>query len=246
MLLGEKNIRTHLNNAEWKKLMKNRARIYIGVAFVVISMVCISNAQAVLDTQTYGFNNITNNNAANAALGELQLTVVVSEYLEADSKIGFQFINAGPADCVITEIYFQDGFGSMDGFVEIDESLEVNNEPVVDFKQEDVGNVNPKNLPGGKSINPEFIATAAFSIEPVNPEPTWGVAPEEWVKIVYSLKPGKTYANIIEELENADLRIGIHVQSYADGGSESFITPEPASMALLALGGLILRKRREV
>jgi hypothetical protein len=149
-------------------------------------------------------------------------------------------MNDGPDNCVITEIYFQDG--SLLGFASIDESLSD-----VDFKEEEVGNVNPKNLPGGKSINPEFIATTAFSIEPVNPEPKWGVNPGEWLEIVYSLQSGKHYDNIIQELNNQTLRIGIHVQSFADGGSESFVnTPEPATMVLLGLGGLVLRKRRKI
>ncbi len=217
--------------------MKNQTRMYINVLLVMIGMVCISNAQAGLDMETYDFYNITHNNAANAAIGESQLSVQVSDY--GTNLVGFKFMNAGLEDCIITEIYFQDG--SILGFASIDESLSG-----VDFKEEEVGSVSPKNLPGGKSIDPQFIATTGFSIEPVNPEPTWGVEPGEWVEIVYSLQPGKTYANIIEELNNADVRIGIHVQSFGNGGSESFVNvPEPATMVLLGLGGLMLRKRRE-
>jgi hypothetical protein len=229
--------------------MRNQAKMCISVALVLVGMVCISSAQAVLDTQTYGFYNITNNSAANALTGESQLLVEVLEK-EPDvgslNLVGFKFINSGPADCAITEIYFQTG--SILGFASIDESL-----PKVDFKEEFIGTdskgdaVSPVNLPGGESIDPKFIATTALSIEPVNPEPYWGIEPGEWVEIVYSLKADKTYENIIEELENADLRIGIHVQSYADDGSESFVNvPEPASMALLALSGLILRKYQKV
>jgi hypothetical protein len=197
----------------------------------------MSTAQAGLDMQTYGFYNITHNSAADAAAGEAQLSVEVSD--QGAGLVGFTFINNGPAECVITEIYFQDG--SILGFASIDESL-----AGVDFQEEKVGNVNPKNLPGGKSINPEFIATTAFSIEPVNPEPTWGVGPGEWVKIVYSIQAAQTYADIIDELDNADLRIGIHVQSFSNGGSESFVNvPEPATMVLLGMGGLVLRKRKQ-
>lgn len=214
--------------------MSKQTRTYISVAVIAMGMLCAAAAQAGL-TQTYDFYNITHNNAANAAIGQSQLSVQVSEY-EAD-QVGFKFMNNGDEDCVITEIYFQ--AGSLLGFAWIDDTL-----PEVDFKEEAVGDVNPKNLPGGKSIDPQFIATSAFSIEPLNPEPHWGVKPGEWVEIVYTLQTGKTYADIVDELDSAAMRIGIHVQAFADGGSESFITPEPATMVLLGLGGLVLRRHK--
>jgi hypothetical protein len=220
--------------------MKNQARMCVSVALVVISMMCVADVCASLDMEMYGFGCITNNSATNADIGQYQITVEVSDEGTDGgfNLVGFKFINEGPADCVITEIYFQDG--SILGFASIDESLSG-----VDFKEDEVGSISPKNLPGGKSIDPQFIATTAFSIEPLNPEPEWGVEPGEWVEIVYSLQSGKTYANIIEELNDGDLRIGTHVQAFGNGGSESFVNvPEPATMALLGLGGLLLRKKR--
>jgi hypothetical protein len=212
--------------------MKRQVKTYISAVLAVFGMIYISNLQASLDTQTYGFYNITNNSTADADIGESQLSVQVSDC--GTELVSFKFSNEGPDDCVITEIYFQDG--SILGFASIDESL-----PGVDFKE--AGSINPKNLPGGKSIMPQFTAVTAFSIESLNPGPKWGVGPGEWVEVVYSLQSGKAYMDIIEELNTEPLRIGIHVQSYADGGSESFVnTPEPATMVLLGLGGLVLRK----
>lgn len=216
-----------------RETMKRQVKTYISAVLAVFGMICISNLQASLDTQTYGFYNITNNSTADAGIGESQLSVQVSDC--GPELVSFRFSNEGPDDCVITEIYFQDG--SILGFASIDESL-----PGVDFKE--AGSINPKNLPGGKSIMPQFTTVTAFSIESLNPGPKWGVGPGEWVEVIYSLQSDRAYANIIEELDNADLRIGIHVQAFEDGGSESFITPEPASMVLLGLGGLLLRKRK--
>jgi hypothetical protein len=225
--------------------MKFQAKMCIRFLVAVIGMVCVSNALAVLDIKTYGFYNITHNSINNAAAGEAQLAVAVSDrgsMTTGDGTfnlVGFKFNNSGPVDCVITDIYFQDG--SFLGFASIDESL-----PGVDFKQDEIGNIGPENLPGGNSMTPAFISTTLFSMEPVNPGPYWGVGPAEWVEIVYSLQAGKTYADIIDELDSADLRIGIHVQSFADDGSESFVNvPEPMALILLGLGGLTLRKRRK-
>ena len=226
--------------------MKFQATRYIRVLLAVFGMVCVSNALAVLDTETYGFYNITHNSINNAATGEAQLSVAVSDrgsMTTGDGTfnlVGFKFNNSGPTDCVITEIYFQDG--SMLSFASIDESL-----AGVDFKQDEIGSIGPENLPGGNALTPAFTATTLFSMEPVNPGPYWGVGPGEWVEIVYSLQAGKVYTDIIDELDNADLRIGIHVQSFADDGSESFVNvPEPMTLILLGLGGLTLRKRRNV
>ncbi len=59
---------------------------------------------------------------------------------------------------------------------------------------------------------------------------------------------GKTFADVLAELNRGDLRVGIHVQSYSNEGSESCVSqsqavssqtlPEPSAAALdiLALG----------
>lgn len=216
--------------------MKSPTKKFIKAVFIVAGMVCVLNAQATLDTQTYSFHNITHNDAADASVGEAQLSVQIFD--RGTNRVGFKFSNEGLDGCVITEIYFQGG--SILGFSSIDESL-----PGVEF--DEVGSTSPRNLPGGMSIMPQFTATTELSIASLNPGPHWGVGPGEWVEVVYSLQPGKIYADIIQELNHADLRIGIHVQSFAGGGSESFINdvPEPGSMAMLILGGFLLRKHRK-
>jgi len=48
---------------------------------------------------------------------------------------------------------------------------------------------------------------------------------------------------VLGELADGTLRIGIHVQGFATGGSESFVNvplPEPATFGLLALGAVAL------
>jgi len=74
-----------------------------------------------------------------------------------------------------------------------------------------------------------------------------GVNPDESLTIIYDLAGiSSTFADLTGELKNDNLRVGIHVQGFISGGSESFIveTPEPATFGLLALGYLWLSRRK--
>jgi len=75
-----------------------------------------------------------------------------------------------------------------------------------------------------------------------------GINPNEWLGITFDLKPDKTFGDVTGNLACGQLRIGIHVQGYASGGSESFVNvPEPATVTLLSAGlGIVtlLRRRR--
>jgi hypothetical protein len=74
----------------------------------------------------------------------------------------------------------------------------------------------PGNLPAASNAAPPFVTTAGFSADSDSPVQPNGVNPGE----------------------SGTLRIGLHVQGYQSGGSESFVNaPEPAS---LALSGLLL------
>ncbi|NUN98546.1 MAG: PEP-CTERM sorting domain-containing protein, partial [Candidatus Omnitrophica bacterium] len=75
--------------------------------------------------------------------------------------------------------------------------------------------------------------------------------PGEWLGVGFNLLSGKTFADVLADIADGDLRIGIHVQGFRNGGSESFVNngvvPEPATVGLLAAGLLSLaagRRRR--
>ncbi|MEX2175615.1 MAG: hypothetical protein WD872_14725 [Pirellulaceae bacterium] len=203
--------------------------------------------------KTFRFEGITNTNTSDAAIGEDQLFVDVFDNASdplwddtlnklATGHVGFRFRNTGPLDSSICDIYFEDGtlVSSMDGTIRA--SLGVK------FTQ----GASPGNLPGGGGVG--FKATPGFVADSAPPVQPNGVNPNEWVIISFELEPGLSYDHVIAALAkrpakagSGSLRIGIHVQGFAGGGSESFVNlpdpvpepvPEPATVLLW--GGLSL------
>jgi hypothetical protein len=193
----------------------------------------------------YHFEAITNSSATNVAIGESQLSMTVSDAtaLVNDGKayVDFLFENLGPAACSITQIYWDDGANAVLGAI-----TALFQSAGVDFKTSGVA---PPNLPAGNTV--DFTADAAVGPNaPVQPN---GVNPGEWLKVRFALLPGKTFSSVTDELnpKDYDLRVGIHVQGFANGGSESFVAvPAPTTLAggagllsVLAVGSELWRRR---
>ncbi|MCG3198275.1 MAG: hypothetical protein GHCLOJNM_02770 [bacterium] len=220
----------------------NRLRWWLGLSVVVMLAFAAPHANATL----YTFDNITNNNATNAAIGEAQLFVEVLSY--APGQVLFKFLNIGLAACSITDVYFDNGnpaetFLNLAGLIDRDDGVGGHNG--VDFTPPAV----PSNLPGGSAVG--FQVTTGFSADSDSPIQARGVNPGEWLGVVFNLLSGKTFADVLADIADGDLRIGIHVQGFRNGGSESFVNngvvPEPATVGLLAAGLLSLaagRRRR--
>lgn len=189
---------------------------------------------------TFGFGCISNNSTANCDLGESQLFVDVTD--AGSNQVLFMFTNSGPDLSSITDIYFDDG--TLLGIASID-----NSSFGVSFSQ----GASPRNLPSGNAI--DFKTTADFLADSDSPVQPNGVNPTEYLGITFDLLPGVSYADTINALyAETDLRIGIHVQGYDDGGSESFVStttpiPVPAAIflfgsGLLGLVGMARRRQR--
>jgi hypothetical protein len=175
----------------------------------------------------YGFTGITNNNAADVATGEAQLFVEVQN--PGGGQVGFHFTNTGPLASSICDIYFDDG--SLLGIASIV------NGPGVEFEQL----ATPGELPGANNATPPFVTTDGFSADSNPPVQPLGVNPGEYVNIFFNLQGGSTYADVLNDLASGDLRIGLHVQGFACGGSESFVNtppviPAPGAFLLGTLG----------
>lgn len=191
------------------------------------------------------FEGLTSNNTADVTTGESQLRVVVADL--GGGQVQFTFQNLGPAASSITDVYFDDG--SLLGIAS------VINMTGVSFSQ----GASPPNLPSGENASPPFETSAGFLADSDPAAQPNGVNPGEQLRIVFDLQSGQSYSDVVSELESGELRIGIHVQGFTGGGSESFINfppdeisgvPEPSSLLLLTIGAIgvpvLTRRRRQL
>jgi hypothetical protein len=186
---------------------------------------------------TYSFVAVTANSVVDPAIGEAQLSVDVSDESLTSGQVKFTFNNSGPLASSITDVYFGD-----DGLLG---SAFIFNGSGVAFSE----GASPPNLPSG-SFDATYAADSDSPSVAAN-----GVNPGESLSIEFNLLGGQGFNDVIAALDGGDLKIGIHVQAFADGNSEGFenngrtFVPLPASVwgglgLMGVLGGLKLRSRR--
>ena len=208
-----------------------RIRTFAALAVAALTVFAFARSAA---AATFGFSCITNNNAGDCAAGTAQLSVDVTD--AGGGLVLFTFNNAGPAASSLADVYFDDG---------VLQTLEsIINSPGVSFSE----GASPPDLPGGNVLSPPF--SADFSADSDAPVEANGVNPGETLGVRFGLLPGASFADVLDDLGDGSLRIGIHVQALPSGGSEAFVNtpplPEPGALALVALAaGLVaLRPRR--
>jgi len=196
---------------------------------------------------TYNFDGVTANSATNVATGQSQLLLDVTD--SGSGTVAFRFSNTGPLASSITDVYWDDQSGALGAMGPISVSAGVA------FSQ----GANPGNLPGGSTIGFSVSPTGA-SADSNSGRPgvmANGVNPGEWLTIIWTLVAGVSFNDVIAALDlggdqSGSLRVGIHVQGFSNGGSESFVNttpapvPVPAAGLLLAgaIGALALSRRR--
>ncbi len=189
---------------------------------------------------------LTKNSATDAAIGEAQLAVEVTS--TGPGRAFFEFRNVGGNASSITDIYWQGGsLLALNCLIDSDDGD--GGHVGVDFSP----GASPGNLPGGNEAWPKFKADKGFLTDSDPPARPNGVDAGEWLSVCYTLTDGTSYEDVIAELTNGTMRIGMHVQGFDSGGSESFISipigghaPEPASAGILAMAGIWLLRRRRI
>jgi hypothetical protein len=223
---------------------------------VALMLVAMAGDSALAGVIGYTFKRFTSNSSQGQAI-EPQLLMVVSSdqrgrNLDLDAnQAWFHFTNAVGIPSSITGIYWDDTpFSNIDPNFGapryLDALVKIVNESGVCF----TSGGTPPNLPGGQSLRPPFLGDfRATTLPPTKPN---GVdAATDIVKVKFTLKPGKTLADVISALNLNILRVGLHVQAIGvDGQSDSYlhmlpgemfeVVPEPASGILWLLGlGLV-------
>jgi hypothetical protein len=204
----------------------------------LLAVAAISFAPRDAAAAEFTFGCITNNNAINCGSLESQLALTVELNATDSSMVDFLFTNSGPADSSIADVYFDDPppLLGAPGLISTSSGVSFS------------AGCSPGNLPGG---SPYGFTTAycADSDSPVQPN---GVNPGEWLQLSYTLQGGATLADVLNAISSGTFSVGIHVQGFSNGGSESGVlnpVPEPASMVLLGSGAIaaaLSRRRRKV
>jgi PEP-CTERM motif-containing protein len=202
--------------------------------FVIATTLAIPADSA---ADVFGFSCITNNSPTDCAVLEAQIQMEVTAV--GGTQVRFDFTNTGGQASSIADVYFDDQTPPLLGT-----PVTIINSAGVSFS----AGCSPGNLPGGAPYG--FTSSyCADSDSPVQPN---GVNPGETLSLIYTLQGTSTFADVIAALNSDDYVVGVHVQGFANGGSEAGVStprssvPEPSTLLLSGLGlfGLAARRRR--
>jgi hypothetical protein len=203
---------------------------------------------------TLTFDQITANGATG---GESQLQLDITDYGSARALFTFTVNSGTNTEMNVSEIYFDDRTPL---FAPTFTDSQIVTETGVRFN---VGTANPGNLPAGNNIN--FNTTGDLLADsdsggPVAPGNKTGITVGDTFAFYLDFATLSVFADLTAAIDSGAFRIGLHVQSHLDGGSESYVNndtgggvtppppvvPLPAGMPLLlgAFGLLAVVRRK--
>jgi hypothetical protein len=205
-----------------------RLRDLLGLGATALTLGATAPAAAT----TLGFECISNHQPVACGIGETQISVDVTD--AGSSRVDFTFHNAGPAMSSVTDIYWDEvalfSFDSLFNF------------PGVEFDRF----ASPADLPDWENASPAFRANARLSVDADAPVSEFGINPGEMLVVRFSLRLGKTFERVLQDLADGTLRVGVRVQGFdpalmcADVSLVSLPTgpmiPEPGTFGLVSLG----------
>jgi hypothetical protein len=181
--------------------------VHAAIGFALVSM----SALAVpLSFQLYP----TGNNNPNVAS---QFSAQVTDF--GNNQALFRLANSGPVSSTITDILFYDGaLLSICSLSDRDDSINgLTANGGVDFT---------KNKPFHPDSLPHYPAACFAADRDAGPGAVSnGIDPNEYLDILFNLKPNQNYQNLIDQLKTGQVFIGLHVQRIGNGeGSDWFIS----------------------
>jgi hypothetical protein len=206
-----------------------------GWTAAVLSLVLLSlYAEPCAGSTSFYFDCITDHDPVSAATAP-QFTGTLSLY--NSNYVQLTISNAGSgATSSITGIYFDDEAHHLS-------SMSIINGSGVYY----TSGANPSNLPGASNADPAFVTR--FSADSYNPYISNGINPGEYISFRFK----GDYSTVLQDMTANQLRVGIYVQGFSNGYTESFVStmapspekaPAPTSLLLTLIGVACIRRHR--
>src|SRR5678815_3798843 len=132
---------------------------------------------------------------------------------EAIGTVNFLFTNTGPLASSITDIYFDWKAPE----------LALTQGALTQSAGVSFGwGATPVNLPAGNTI----AFSSDLGLDSNVPTQPSGINPGEWLNIAF----GGSFDELVQGLHSSALLVGLHVQGFSNGGSESFVSVREPSV----------------